>query len=104
MHQKPLKFYSNHFVKEELTFLSIWLILLYRQYGGTGLGLWISKNIIELMGGKISVTSTLKMGSTFHVKIPANVCPENAIIQELTETQNIFPIIKSNIYRRRKNR
>ena len=37
-----------------------------RQYGGSGLGLTISKNMIELMGGKIWVESELEKGSTFH--------------------------------------
>jgi len=36
-----------------------------RKYGGTGLGLPISKSIVELMGGKIWVVSEYRRGSTF---------------------------------------
>ncbi len=43
-----------------------------RHYGGTGLGMAITKNFCTLMGGEITVTSELNVGSCFSVKIPIN--------------------------------
>ncbi|MEZ4722097.1 MAG: HAMP domain-containing sensor histidine kinase [Flavobacteriales bacterium] len=42
-----------------------------RKYQGSGLGLSISKRFVELMGGKISVSSNRGVGSTFSISLPA---------------------------------
>jgi signal transduction histidine kinase len=41
-----------------------------RQIVGTGLGLWITKKIVEMMGGKIWVASVEGKGSTFSFNLP----------------------------------
>ena len=42
-----------------------------KEYGGTGLGLPITKKFCEMLGGSINATSEPGQGSTFEIKLPA---------------------------------
>jgi signal transduction histidine kinase/CheY-like chemotaxis protein len=51
-----------------------------RKYGGTGLGLALSRRFCEMMGGDIYVTSQEGQGSTFSVRFPVHMVGEQEVV------------------------
>jgi len=47
-----------------------------RQYGGSGLGLSICRQLVHLMGGEIWAESQVEQGSAFHLLAPLQICEE----------------------------
>ena len=68
-----------------------------RKFGGTGLGLSLSRELVQLLGGDIAATSTPGVGSHFTIKIPCNTRMEQtntkwsnlSISTQLNESQNL---------------
>ena len=64
-----------------------------RQYGGTGLGLPITKRLVEMLGGSISLESELGKGSTFCVTILTR--PDKSVSNRAGTRSNSGPLPES---------
>ena len=64
-----------------------------RKYGGTGLGLVISRQLVEMMGGQLTVTSVARRGSTFQFTISLRLGPGPPVAMDAPDLRGVRLLI-----------
>src|SRR5688500_455932 len=63
-----------------------------RKFGGTGLGLALTRRFSQMMGGDVSVHSVLGEGSIFTIKLPATITDEVVEVPVSTDDGEVAPV------------
>ena len=66
-----------------------------RKYGGTGLGLTIVKQLVELQKGRIAVTSKENEGSSFIVLVPYGIGRKGAVMQSSPKNERALKAVNA---------
>ncbi|WP_425628408.1 ATP-binding protein [Vibrio neptunius] len=68
-----------------------------RKYGGTGLGLSICQSLVNLLGGAISVESSLGEGSEFSIEVPVSITGSVPLVDDKQATRAVR-VVSDNHY------
>jgi signal transduction histidine kinase/CheY-like chemotaxis protein len=68
-----------------------------RRYGGTGLGLTVSRRIVQLMGGALDLESKVGDGSIFKILLPLKIVGERRATVEIAAKSLRMLVVESNL-------